>query len=1029
MQAERRQRRTRRSWAFGAERLERREVFTGDPLADIVPLSDEFDNAASIVDWQRINEVEGWNADQLNVWDINTTQPGQMVMQPHTVVWFDDWRGPLVFKEVTGDFVITTRMQIADRDDIGGSDADDVPGDGQFSLGGLMIRTPRPIENGAADWQAGSGVDDGTNDGENYIFLSMGYANGGNHLSFEVKTTRNSDSQLELTALGQTPNEVELQIARIGSSVIVLHRLPGEADWTVHRRYTRTDMPETLQVGMVTYTDWEKANDLPPIVHNATVMDPNVIADPSPAQPFNPDLTAAYDYTRFARPEVPAGLAGLDLANPAQVSDGELLAFLGDNGYVDPNAGPDPDPDPDPNPTDHITRVGTNLSHIVDWDPAWVFKDAFNRARPWGVQARNLDTGETTWQFLLGEGPELQLDDNGWVTELPTWQATDGTMYQQQATTVVFVDHANQPAGIYRAEWDGAGELTMPYVIETGTTETGRNYALVDMPFNAPFTMDLRSTDPTNPVRNIDLWMPDYNGESFVGDSWQPGDEGTPFHPLLLERVGDFDTLRFMDWMNTNNSDIVTWDDRRTVDDATQSDGDLVEFLHTNGVAPEYMIELANEVGVNPWFNMPHQADDQFVQNFATLVRDTLDPELTIYVEWSNELWNAQFPVNAWLQDQMTLPENAALDFFQVAGQEIQRDFDIWTSVFAGQEDRIVRVVAGQQANPWLTEQLLANVDGRVDAVSVTAYAGISYDMAAAYDATTTADDIIDDLLTVSIPWASARLQEHQTLVEQYEQTLGRDLQFVTYESGSHIFSAPNPFQTSPALDAALAAMHDPRMYDVYQTLLGEVHAAGVDLYNEFNFTSHDGANFFGTYGLLHDMTTPLEDAHQLRSLLDFAAAQQTADGPLVAVELQVLDELGQPVTTLSVGQPFTVQATVDDLRDFGAGVFSAYIDVAYDGGLAGPSGPLAFGDWFANALEGNVEVLGLIDEAGGVADNTPGDGEPVVLFSLPMIATAAGTIEFTANAADLLPDHEVTLFNHDNPVDWARVLFENVSV
>lgn len=850
----------------------------------IAGLSDEFTDAASINNWSEVNQTEGWGerGAQLNQWTVNANGDGQMVMQPHSVVWYADWRGPLVFKEVTGDFVVTTRMQITDRDDVGGSDADNIPSDGQFSLGGLMIRTPRDIIDGAADWQPGSGVDDGTNNGENYVFLSMGYTSGSNNFSFEVKTTRNSNSVLEITPLAQAPNEVELQIARIGDSIIALHRRVGEANWTVHRRYSRPDMPETMQVGMVTYSDWEKANDLAPVVHNGSVLAPGQIADPSPFQPFNPDLTASFGYTRFARPDVPAALVGANLSLPAVASDAQLLSFLGNNANIDPNGNtdPDPDPDPEPNPIDQTTRVGVNLSHVVDWDPAMIFKDAFHRARPWGTRAENVATGETTWQFSLGEGPALQVDEHGWVTGLPTWTASNGTVYQQQASTVIFTDGANQPAGIYRAEWDGNGELVMPFVTETGTTPAGRHYALVNMPFDAHFGMEIHSTDPANPIRNIDLWMPDYNGESFVGDVWQPGANESPFHPLFLQRLGDFDTLRFMDWMNTNNSDIVTWNDRRLLSDASQSDGDLPEYFHTNGLAPEYLIEISNAVDANPWFNMPHQADDDFVRNFATMVRDTLDPDLTVYVEWSNELWNAQFPVNGWLQQQMTLPENAGLDFFQVAGQEIRRDFDIWSDVFAGHEDRFVRVVAGQQANSWLTGQILMNVNGRVDAVSSSAYAGISYDMAAAYTATTTPDDIINDLLNVSIPWASARLQEHNALVQSYEQSLGRDLQFVTYESGSHVFGAPNPLPFSPALNAALEAMHSPRMYDVYQTLLGEVREAGVDLYNEFNFTSHDGASFFGTYGLLHDMTTPLSEAHQLRSLLDFAASQNDEDPP-----------------------------------------------------------------------------------------------------------------------------------------------------
>lgn len=522
--------RTRAACATQLESLEARQVMAATPIAG---LSDEFADAASINNWSEVNQTEGWGARgaQLNQWTVNANGDGQMVMQPHTVVWYGDWRGPLVYKEVTGDFVVTTRMTITDRDNVGGSDADNVPGDGQFSLGGLMIRTPRAITNGAADWQPGSGVEDGTNNGENYVFLSMDYTSGSNNFSFEVKTTRNSNSVLEITPLAQTPNEVELRIARVGNSIIALHRRVGEANWTVHRRYSRPDMPATMQVGMVTYSDWEKANDLAPVVHNGSVLAPGQIVDPSPFQPFNPDLTASFGYTRFARPDVPAAFVGADLSSPAVASDAQLLSFLGNNANIDPNGNPNPDPDPDPNPTNQITRVGANLSHVVDWDPAMIFKDAFARARPWGTRAENVATGDTTWRFFLGEGPELQVNEQGWVTALPTWVASNGTVYQQQASTVIFTDGANQPAGINRAEWDGNGELVMPF---------------------------------------------------------------------------------------------VTWNDRRTLDDASQSDGDLLEYFHTNGVAPEYLIELSNEIDTNPWFNMPHRADDDFVRNFATMVRDTL---------------------------------------------------------------------------------------------------------------------------------------------------------------------------------------------------------------------------------------------------------------------------------------------------------------------------------------------------------------------------------------------------------------------
>ena len=313
----RRQQQPLNSAAVTLEKLETRQLLAATPIAG---LSDEFDNAESTSDCQRVNEVEGWNADQLNVYDIDSTQAGRMVQQPNSAVWYQNWRGPMSFKNVTGEFSFTTEIHVTDRDDIGSSDADDVPGDGQFSLAGAMIRTPRKIADPAADWNLGSMQDDGTNNGENYVFLSAGYGNADNEFSLEVKTTRNSDSQLELTPLGQDVNTVTVQISRVGTSIITMYQLPG-SDWQVHRRYARPDMPETMQVGLVSYSDWTKANDFDPFTHNSTVLIPGGVAgDPTPSESFNPDITAAFEYARYATPDVPPAFAGANLTDPNAVS-------------------------------------------------------------------------------------------------------------------------------------------------------------------------------------------------------------------------------------------------------------------------------------------------------------------------------------------------------------------------------------------------------------------------------------------------------------------------------------------------------------------------------------------------------------------------------------------------------------------------------------------------------------------------------------------------------------------------------------
>lgn len=865
------------------ENLEERQLLAADDLTD---LSDDFEDAATIANWERIYETEGWDADQLETWNIDDTQEGKMVLAPHTTVWFDNYRGPLVYKELTGDFIVTTQVQIGDRDDIGDSDLDDVPDGSQFSLAGLMIRTPRNIVNPEVDWSLGSQADDGTNNGENYVFLSLGWGSSGDQFQMETKTTRNSDSNLVLQDMGNN-SIINLQIARIGDTVFTLYQFPGE-EWVLNRRIPRSDLPETLQVGMVTYTDWEKANDYVPFDQNNNVLQPGGL-DPTPDVPFQPDLIAGFEYIQFDRPEIPESLQGLNLGLLA--SDSQLLSFLGDN--VNSPAPINPT-------TNSPMKIGMNLASIVDWNSAWTFTDMAHTMRSWNNVSLNLETNESISGSTLFD---LELDENGWPMETHQTVNELGQTIIQQYISPILTGNVN-PAGIYRAEWDGEALVLLPGVIEQGVTSEGRNYALLDLAENQNARLRVLDINPANYFRNFNLWMPEYNGQSFVGQDWQPGESFSPFHPLFLERLEPFETLRFMDWMEANLSDVVTWDDRAQLSDATYFAGSDRDDFH-NGIAPEYMIELSNTLDANAWFNMPHQADESFVRNFAELVRDTLDPELTIYVEWSNEIWNYAngFDASRWIQEQLTLPENAEMNRFEFSASQIQEDFAIWEEVFAGQEDRLVRVVAGQQANPNVLASLLASMDGNFDAISVTAYAGLRQDQLATFDEFTTADEIIDSLLEVSVPWSLEHLTEHQVLADQYSQILGREIDLVTYEGGSH----PSAYN-SPAQDAAHEASLSPRMYDVYQTLLNGAEQIGVDLYNQYVFTGGGAPARWGDWGLLHTMDQPLEDSYEYQSILDFINSNSPV--PFVNIESPVsgVEELGS--STLE----FTLTRSEDQL-------------------------------------------------------------------------------------------------------------------
>ena len=122
----------------------------------------------------------------------------------------------------------------------------------------------------------------------------------------------------------------------------------------------------------------------------------------------------------------------------------------------------------------------------------------------------------------------------------------------------------------------------------------------------------------------------------------------------------------------------------------------------------EIMVELANLTDTNPWFTIPHQATDEYVQNFAQYVEDNLDPDLDIYVEYSNEVWNRLFEQSRWAGEQASKewPDSnfSNLDWYSRRTTEVVQ---IWDEVFAGDSERVVGVMSAQATVPWGGQRVL----------------------------------------------------------------------------------------------------------------------------------------------------------------------------------------------------------------------------------------------------------------------------------------------------------------------------------
>ncbi|BCX50372.1 hypothetical protein HAHE_42800 [Haloferula helveola] len=275
---------------------------------DLWVLSDEFDNAATLANWQDLGVLEGWETPSFELADIDATEPGRFHVVPGPLTWFANFRGLLLFKEVTGDFVVTTRVRVLSRHNPG--DPTEVP-NRSFSLTGIFAHAPRAISQAAPDpytvtpvWPPGDFGSDYVPNTENYIFLSYGSAGNPGTRQFEIKATRNSDSRLyyNSTGIDQSETEAWLQMVRVGDTVVCLRKHAEAGPWYVENRYPNPDHPfpefgETLQVGITAYTDWETANPYLGTIQSQYHFN---YAPPGTGMP---DLISQADYYRFRRPD------------------------------------------------------------------------------------------------------------------------------------------------------------------------------------------------------------------------------------------------------------------------------------------------------------------------------------------------------------------------------------------------------------------------------------------------------------------------------------------------------------------------------------------------------------------------------------------------------------------------------------------------------------------------------------------------------------------------------------------------------
>ena len=275
--------------------------------------------------------------------------------------------------------------------------------------------------------------------------------------------------------------------------------------------------------------------------------------------------------------------------------------------------------------------LGTNLSGVVDWSTSFPFVNQFLMTRPWFTQSGTV--------FDTGQAGMLDLDANGWIRDF----TRNGTAAPfDRVSTIWNTSDGYQRDGQYVLEWQGTGTIVVNPGPGCSIASVGDHRMVITVGGSGQIGFSITATDPAHTgdyLRDIKFYH---------ADDADLIDAGITFNPDFLEKIQDFRVLRFMDWMNTNNSTITDWAQMRPEDAGQQT----TSGTDMRGVSVAVMVDLANQTHTDPWFNIPHLASDDYIRNFASYVRDHLDAGLVARFEYSNEVWNWGFQQAQWAQAQ-----------------------------------------------------------------------------------------------------------------------------------------------------------------------------------------------------------------------------------------------------------------------------------------------------------------------------------------------------------------------------------------
>lgn len=551
------------------------------------------------------------------------------------------------------------------------------------------------------------------------------------------------------------------------------------------------------------------------------------------------------------------------------------------------------------------TLLGMNLPAMADYFAPY-FRDAAKQCRPYEA---------------IGGG-NVAKNANGYPT------ASDFQVYiwagaaRRHGTYTVTITHPNS--------YSGGGTLTSlggtlsNIAFNNTTKKTTATWVHTDVGESVGL---LRFQGFTGGITNLKVMRP------VVAGSTTPYDESKLFMDTMIDVCGRFDGIRLLDTTGVNSSSIRTWSERTLTTDYSQArdqgePGSGFGFAG-RGLAWEYVCDLANEVKAEYptfkaiWCNIPVLADDNYLTQFFTLMRDNLHPDILLQCEFGNENWNfaPAFIHAAYNRDEAVLEAQqpgSLLDYDGDTGdytlawrRQAKRSvdmLDIATTVYGASVDSRVEIqLMWQPKNDQNTAGIMSRfIDkglNRLDAISKFGLGGNWYYGTEAYALDLTADNMWNrDTMDVT-KWANEWLQVQDVhFVAAFTKPDGK-IPWNLYEGGTNFDKVEaNQVGNSQAIadknnTILKAANYDPR---VKQNLIDH-----IDIHSQY------GANWRYCY--------KLGGAQDNQYPWAFIFNHDDLNTPKMEA-VQVVRGRNKPVVTFGRLAPYLLNAGLISLTDRGFG-------------------------------------------------------------------------------------------------------------